>query len=165
MFQRRAVIPLGLLLFIALLSTVVRITGPTAASPRVTASPTPTPAPTRVSGPARAVAHSLAAVERAYNAGDVLRLCRAGALVDPAVIRQQSSRTGGCESELETLMANKPPLRLTARRVMLRPDLATAAVAAARGTAVPIDFVRHGRRWLLSFSDGADPMPALAAAG
>ena len=163
MLPRRGVIPFVLIVLIALLSTVVRIADPSAANPRVTASPTPTPTPAPVTGPARAVARSLAAVEQAYDAGDVLRLCRPGALVDPAVIRQQNAGSGGCESELETLMANKPPLRLTARRVALRPDLATAAVAAAGGAAVPVDFVRQGTRWLLSFSDGADPMPRLAA--
>ncbi|MGH2945976.1 MAG: hypothetical protein ACRDPC_06915, partial [Solirubrobacteraceae bacterium] len=119
-----------------------------------------TPAP--VTGRAREVLRALAAVRQAFNAGDVRRLCRSGALVDPAVIRQQNRLPGGCESELEGLVANEPPMRLTVRRLALRRDLATATVATASGADVQIDLVRQGRRWLLSFSGGNDPMPALA---
>jgi hypothetical protein len=99
---------------------------------------------------------------RTFNAGDVRLLCRSGALVDPAVIRQQDAGSGGCESQLETLMAFEPPLRPAVRHVALRRDLATAAVATASGASVPVDLVRQGRRWLLSFSNGNDPMQALA---
>jgi hypothetical protein len=77
------------------------------------------------------------------------------------VIRQQNALPGGCESELEGLIANEPPIRLAVRRLTLRRDLATAAVATASGASVAVDFVRNGRRWLLSFSNGNDPMPAL----
>lgn len=78
------------------------------------------------------------------------------------MIRQQNAGSGGCESELETLMAFQPPLRLAVRKVALRRDLATATVATASGASVPVDLVRQGRRWLLSFSNGDDPLPALA---
>jgi hypothetical protein len=60
-------------------------------------------------------------------------------------------------------MATEPPLRLAVRRFAPRPDLATANVATASGAAVAVDFVRQGTHWLLSFSDGGDPMQALAA--
>jgi hypothetical protein len=35
-------------------------------------------------------------------------------------------------------------------------------VVAANGGSATVDFVRRDRRWLLSFSDGNDPLPALA---
>src|SRR3954470_20901526 len=132
MIRKRVLVPLLLLLLIALFNAA-RIVAPTAADPpgpvatrqaSVGATPTPTP----LAGSARTVARSLAAVQRAFNAGDVRRLCRSGALVDRAVIRQQNAGSAGCESELETLMANEPPLRLAVRRVGRRPDLATATV-------------------------------------
>jgi hypothetical protein len=111
------------------------------------------------------VLRPLAAVERAYDAGDagdVRRLCRPSVLVDPAVIRAEDAQPRGCEAPLEDLMANVPRVRLTVLEVTLRPDLATATVAAANGSRAAVDFVRRGRRWLLSFSDGDAPLPALA---
>jgi hypothetical protein len=169
MIRKRVLIPLLLLLLIALFNAA-RIVAPTAADPpgpvatrQASVGATPTPTPTPLAGSARTVARSLSVVQRAFNAGDVRRLCRSGALVDRAVIRQQNAGSAGCESELETLMANEPPLRLAVRRVGRRPDLATATVATASGAVVTVDFVRQGNRWLLSFSSGEDPMPALAA--
>ena len=163
MFHRRGVIPFVVLLLLVVLGTVVQIVAGTVATRGGSVSgPRPavaaTPPPTR---PARQVIRSLGAVQHAFAAGDVRRLCRPGALVDPAVIRRQNAHTGGCESELEQLIATKRQLRLSVRGVSLRRDLATASVATAAAT-VPVDFVRHGPRWLLSFSDGGDPMPALA---
>ena len=162
MIHRRGV--LGVLLLLALIIAgfvfqVVR--GPAAATPTGRAA-TPTPTPTPVTGAARAVISSLAGVERAYAAGDVRRLCRPGALVDPAVIHAQNAQLDGCQSELESLIANVPRLRLTIRELGVRADLATASVVTANGKAASVDFVRRGSRWLLSFSDGNDPLPALA---
>jgi hypothetical protein len=168
MIRRRGLIPI-LLLVLVLFGVVAQIVGGRTAAPgapvatpqaSVAATPTPTPS----AGPARAVVRSLAAVQQAFNAGDVRLLCRSGALVDPAVIRLQNAESGGCESQLETLMASELPLRLAVRQVALRRDLATAAVATASGGSVPVDLVRQGRRWLLSFSGGGDPMLALAGA-
>jgi hypothetical protein len=162
MIRRRGVIPVLLLLVLVVFGAVAQtVRGPAAAPSGAPAATTPTPTPVPTTGPARAVARSLAAVERAFNAGDVRLLCRSGALVDPAVIRQQSALRGGCESELEELIANRPPIRLAVRRLTLRRDLATVAVATPGGAGVAVDFVRNGRRWLLSFSNGNDPMPAL----
>jgi hypothetical protein len=48
------------------------------------------------------------------------------------------------------------------RGLAVRTDLATASVVTANGNAATVDLVRRGGRWLLSFSDGADPLPALA---
>lgn len=162
MIHRRGVLAVLLLLALVLFGTVVQILrGPAAATPSGQTAAA-TPAPTPATGAARAVIGSLAGVERAYAAGDVRRLCRPGALVDPAVIRAQNAQLDGCESELESLIADVPRLRLTVRELGIRADLATATVVTANGKGATVDFVRRGRRWLLSFSDGNDPMPALA---
>jgi hypothetical protein len=44
----------------------------------------------------------------------------------------------------------------------LRPDLAAVTVASAGSGSTTVDFVRSGRRWLMSFSHGQNPIPALA---
>jgi hypothetical protein len=134
--------------------------GSAASSGSPPAAPTATPVPT--SGQAGAVVKSVAAVQQAFNAGDVGQLCRRGRLVDPAVISGQNADTGGCEAELETLMGHAPQLKLTVRRVSLQPDLASVTVTTARGPDAVVDMVRQGDRWLLSFSNGNDPMPVLA---
>jgi hypothetical protein len=167
MMHRRGVIPVLVLLVLVVAGTVMQIVGGPAATPPGVGSASHARAatPTPPAGRAREVVRSLAAVQRAFNAGDVRLLCRPGGLVDPAVIRQQNALPGGCESELEALMANQPRLRLTVRRVAMRRDLATAAVTTAGGGSLSLDLVRQGRRWLVSFRDGAaDPMPALARA-
>ena len=150
-----------LLLVLVVIGAVVQFVdgrGPSGQTRAATPSATPS-ATTRTA--ARGVAQALASVERAFNAGDVRLLCRPGRLVDPAVLRK---RGAGCESQLEVLMANEPPLRLTLRGLLLEPDLATATVTTARKTTVTVDLVRQGTRWLLSFSDGGAPMPELAGA-
>jgi hypothetical protein len=110
----------------------------------------------------RAVLSSLSAVENAYAAGDVRRLCRPGALLDPAVIRAQDRHARGCVSELEGLMGNVPRLRLSLRALALRPDLATADLVTTSGADATVDFVPRGKRWLMSFSGGDQPIPVLA---
>lgn len=161
MIHRRGVLGVLLLLFLVVAGFVFQIVrGPAAATPsKPSAAETPTPTP--ATGVARAVISSLTGVERAYAAGDVRRMCRPGALVDPAVIRAQN-RLQGCESELESLIANVPRLRVTVRELAVRSDLATATLVTANGNHATVDFVRRGRRWLLSFSDGNDPLPVLA---
>jgi hypothetical protein len=149
------------LLFLVLLGIGVQIlAGAIATRHRsVPSAQAATPAPTPG---AREVIRALGAVEHAFGTGDVVRLCRPGALVDPAVIRQQNAHHGGCESEMERLIASRQRLRLSVRSVSLRRDLATADVATASGASVPVDFIRRGAHWVLSFSNGIDPMPALA---
>jgi hypothetical protein len=162
MIHRRGVLPVLVLLLAVLVGTVVAIVrGPAAATPTHPSAAQAPPAP--VTGAARGVVRSLLAVEHAYADGDVRRLCRPGALVDPAVIRSRSHAS--CESRLESLMANVPALKLTLRGLTLRQDLATATVRTPSGRTVPVDLVRDGGRWLLSFSDGTDPFPALAGTG
>jgi hypothetical protein len=158
---RRGVVPVLLLLALVVVGAVVRfVDGAGATGQPSAAAPSATPsATTRLA--ARGVGQTLASVERAFNAGDARLLCRPGRLVDPAVLRKLGP---GCESQVEALMGDEPPLRLTLRGVLLEPDLATATVTTARKTIVTVDLVRQGRRWLLSFSDGDAPMPELAGA-
>jgi hypothetical protein len=124
---------------------------------------TPTPAPTAspATGPQRNVTRALAAVARAFDNGNVSRLCRPGGLVDPAVITRQGG-SSGCESEYESLLADGD-MRLTVHAVQMRPDLATATVTTAGRASVRVDLVRNGGSWLLSFSDGDDPLQALTS--
>ena len=161
MIHRRGVLPVFVLLVLLIVGAVLQVVGSsgTATSgrpPTAAATPAPTSTPA-----ARAVLRSIAGVERAYESGDVLRLCRPGALVDPAVIRFQNAAQG-CERELESLKANVPRLQAKVSRLVLQSDLATATIETAGGTGATVDFVRRVGRWLLSFSDGADPLPALA---
>jgi hypothetical protein len=157
--HRRGVLPALVLLVVVVVGTVLSITdGP--ASSTTDAPPATTPGP--ATGAERMVLHTLAAVERAYDAGDVRRLCRPGALLDADVVHAQHRQSAGCESELEDLMANVPRLHVTIRALALRPDLATADVETTLGADATVDFVRRGKRWLMSFSDGEFPIPALA---
>jgi hypothetical protein len=158
--HKRGVLPALLLLTLVLVGTGMQIAFGSApgASPAATPTPTPTPAV----GETAAVERSLTAVQRAFNAGDLGLLCRRGRLVDPDVIGGQDADGPGCEAELEALMADAPPLRLTVRRVTVRPDLASITVTTAGGQDAVVDMVRRGDRWLLSFSNGNDPMPVLA---
>jgi hypothetical protein len=154
MIHRRGVLPVLVLLVLVVVGFVAQaVSGPNAASTGVRATATPTPTPTAEQ---QRVLRSLADVEQAYAGGNVQRLCRPGALLDPAVIGD------GCERRLESLMANVPRLQVTVQALALRRDLATAAVRTASGSATTVDFVRRGQRWLMSFSDGEDPLPALA---
>ncbi len=160
MIHRRGVLPMLVLLVLVLGGTLLQIVrGPASAAPA--ASP-PAATATPATGAARDVLQSLAAVENAYDAHDVGRLCRSGALVDPAVVRAQNARGKSCEGELESLMANEPRLGVTVRDLAVDGALATADVATSSGATSSVDFVHRGGRWLLSFSDGGDPMPALA---
>jgi hypothetical protein len=160
--HKRGALPVLALLALVVVGTGMQIAFGSAAgssaSPAV--SPTVTPAP--ASGQAAGVARSLAAVQRAFNAGDVSLLCRGGRLVDPAVISVQDAGGSGCEAELETLIGNAPPLQLTLRRQTLKRDLASVTVTTAGGQDAVVDLVRRGQAWLLSFSNGRDPMPVLA---
>ena len=151
------------LLALALLGTVLQlVTGPAGAPQAATPTATPTPVATPMTGAAGEVAAALSAVESAYAAGDVVRLCRPGRLLDPAVVKLQDSAPGGCEGELETLMSNVPQLRLSVRSVSLRPDLATASVTTTSGATAPVDLVHSRHTWLVSFSEDGDPLPVLA---
>jgi hypothetical protein len=162
MIERRGVIAALLVLALVAFGAAVLLVpqpGPQPTADAASASPSATTPSPADAATARAVTATIARVERAFNAGDVRLLCRPGAVVDAAVVRH---RGAGCERQLETLIGDEPPLRLTVRGVSVRPDLATATVAPRSGSTVRVDLVRGPRGWLLSFSDGDDPMPALA---
>jgi hypothetical protein len=133
-----------------------------------TATPTPTPVATATAtataGVTREVTTALGRVQRAFDAGDVARLCRPGVLVDPAVIRRQDSRSGGCAAQAEALIGDEPRMQLDVRSVAADGDLAIATVRTARDTTARVDLIRTSGRWLLSFSQTDDPLPALAGA-
>ena len=166
---RRGVIPVVFLLGLVLLALFVQLlaaAGPPAASGTHAKAP---PAPARASAraiPAGASAplRTLSRIQHAFDAGDVVTLCKPGMLVDAAVIADQNAQ-GGCETELETLIATDSPMRLGVEAVTLKRDLAIVTVATRTGTTPTVDLVRNGGSWLLSFSDGDDPMPALAGSG
>jgi hypothetical protein len=159
MIHRRGALPVLVMLVVVVAGTVLAIVDGPAGS---TTDTPPTVKPTPDSAGERAVLRTLTGVERAYAAGDVRRLCRPGALLDSAVIRAQNAKATGCEDELESLMANVPRLHVRIRALVVRPDLATADLVTTFGADAMVDFVRSGRRWLLSFSDGRYPIPALA---
>lgn len=100
-------LPVLLLLALVLIGAVIGIVSGASGGPaRARAvQPAATPSPAAVGQPA-AVVRSLAAVERAFNAGDLPQLCRRRGLVDPAVISLQAAGGSGCEAELEALKAN-----------------------------------------------------------
>jgi hypothetical protein len=162
LIHRRGAAGALLLLTLVLIGTGMQIAFGSSSGPSGAAAVRPTAPPSPVTGRAVAAVRALATVEQAFNAGDVALLCRRGGPVDPAVIRRENAAAPGCEAELEALMADTPPLRLSVRRISLRRDLATVTFTNARVRDAVVDVVRRGGRWLLSFSDGNDPMPVLA---
>ena len=156
---RRGALPILLLLTLVVFGAALQLV-PAPATTQQAAKATATP--TAMTGAAGEVAAALSAVQRAYDAGDVERLCRPGSLLDPAVVKLQDSASGGCEGELETLMANVPQLRVSVRSVSLRPNLAVASVTTTTGATASVDLVRSHDTWLVSFSQDGDPMPVLA---
>ncbi len=162
MIDRRGLIPVLILLALLVIGTGASIvTGTAPQRTPAAAQPTATPTPAS-SAHAPAIAAAVARVQHAFNAGDTGALCRPDALVDAAAIRRLDRRPGGCEAQLEVLLADSSPMQLTVRKVSMRSDLATAVVTTHPGTTVSVDLVRGPRGWLISFSDGDDPMPALA---
>jgi hypothetical protein len=158
--HRRGVWPTVVLLVIAMAGAVTQIVRGGAAAPASPARAGATqPAPAAT---ARAVIRTLAAVQQAFDAGDVRPLCGAGVLVDPTVIRTQDERSGGCRAELAALIRHEPPLRLTLRRLTLGRGTACVDATTAQGRRVAVHLVRRETRWLLSLGDGRDPWPALA---
>jgi hypothetical protein len=57
-----------------------------------------------------------------------------------------------------------PPTLTVVQPSSYEPDLVTLRVRVGRGATVPLDVLRERGQWLVSFSDGNDPLAALAAA-
>jgi hypothetical protein len=130
-----------------------------------TSTPSPTPTPTATPIPDPAIGDALMALQAAYNAGNVQAVCRPGKLIDPAVIPHlHQIGVVNCEADVEHLLSTTGNMDIAVRSVQMRPDLATAMVSPAGATAVGVDLVRHGERWLISFSNGGDPLQAMAGA-
>jgi hypothetical protein len=113
----------------------------------------------------RAQAGAVDVLARALRDGDVERLCRPGAVFSSAVVAEMNSALQSCEQEVE-LSSNltRSPILTVVQPSTYEPDLATLRVHVAGGGTIPIDVIREQGRWLVSFSDGNDPLTALAAA-
>jgi hypothetical protein len=156
---RRAIVVtvmLGALLATVFAGAFLRAPEPGPATSARAASATPTP------NPHGAVARRLTALQRAYNAGDVARICRPGHLLDAAVVgRLHEPGVPDCEADVERLLSIAGAMDITVEAIHRRPGLATAMVTPHGAAAVPVDLVRRRGRWLVSFSAGGDPLQAL----
>jgi hypothetical protein len=151
---------------LAAAAAVVAGCGPGAVDQAVTTPTTPTTparaaAPASLNGEQARAAAAVQTLARALHDGDIEALCRPGAIFTPAVVADMNAGDTSCEATDEVLRIVQQPPALTVVAVALRPDLATVRVA-VNGQTVPLDLVRSGRRWLVSFSDGDDPLGALA---
>jgi hypothetical protein len=129
----------------------------TATTPPPAAAPAP-PVPAAVRTGAT---NAVGAFADALRNGDVELLCRPGGVFTPAVVTELNSGGETCEASLElsSAVTNAPTLAVTG--VTAKPGLATAQVRIGGGSTVPVDVVPDGRRWLVSFSQGVDPIAAL----
>jgi len=130
---------------------------PAAGRPAAPAAPPP------LRGEAARVAGAVGGLSAALRAGDVERVCRPNAVLTAAVVAEMNSSGGSCEATVESMLTDFGPPRLTVLGVALKPDLATARVRVANGGVVPLTLLRVGAGWLVSFSDGNDPLSALNA--
>jgi hypothetical protein len=123
------------------------------------------PVPATLHGePARAAA-AVDALARALRNGDVERLCRPGAVFSSAVVASMNEGGESCEASLERSPALRDTPTLTVTSLAFEPGLARARVRVGGGRSIPIDIVRSGHRWLVSFSDGADPLALIRRSG
>lgn len=114
--------------------------------------------------PARAV-RAVEVFARALRDGDVERLCRPGAVFTFAVVASMNAGGESCEASLERSDALRHPPTLIVTRLAFEPGLARAGVRVGAATSISLDVVRSGRRWLVSFAGGADPVAAVGQAG
>lgn len=141
-------------------SLTITDTGTTAGSAATAQRTTRAPRPLRLQGePARAAA-AVSTFFRALRDGDVEGLCRPGVIFTAAVIADIQSVGDSCEASDEVSSLLRRPPVLTVVGLAFRRDLAIARVRAGERV-VPLDVVRDGRRWLVSFSDGVNPLDAL----
>jgi hypothetical protein len=124
-----------------------------------------TPAVPAIVRPQQArAARAVGVLADALRDGDVERLCRPGAVFTSEVVAEMNGAQG-CEQDVElSSVVTQPPTLTVVQPSSYEPDLATLRVRVGRGATVPLDVVREGGQWLVSFSDGNDPLGALAAA-
>jgi hypothetical protein len=65
-----------------------------------------------------------------------------------------NTSTDSCEASVELSDALAHPPALTVTKLTRTNGLATARVRVGNRSTIPLDIVRSGRRWLVSFSDG-----------
>jgi hypothetical protein len=132
-------------------------TGTTTATAPTDTAPAPPVAPSVRTGATSAVA----GLATALGDSDVEQLCQPGAIFTPAVVAAMNAGGQTCEAGLEvsSVLASPPTLAVTG--LTAKPGLATAQVKIPDGSTIPIDLVPDGRRWLVSFSNGADPLSVL----
>jgi hypothetical protein len=123
----------------------------------------PPAAPPRLQGQAARAAGAVGGLSAALRAGDVERVCRPNAVLTAAVVAEMNSSGASCEATVESMLTDFGPPRLTVLGVALEPDLATVRVRMRNGNVVPLTLLRFGAGWLVSFSDGNDPLSALNA--
>lgn len=141
-------------------ATLLTACGPAekpASAPAKTAA-TPPPA---LHGQAAGVADAVGALGQALRGGDVLRICRRGAIFTPAVVDEMGDGGETCEAYVEDLLANQPTPAAAVASVALEPKLATARVRVSPSRTVPLTLLRARDRWLISFSHGNDPLGSL----
>ena len=129
---------------------------------RVARTTPATPAP--LHGEAARAAQAVTSLADALHAGDVERLCKPGAVFTGAVVAAMKEGGLSCEAALELSPELRRPPELTVTKLAIEPDLATAQVRVGRRANVPLDLVRTGGRWLVSFSDGSNPVAAFQRA-
>jgi hypothetical protein len=155
------------LLAIAALAAAVIAAGCASSVGQTTTSTTTTKttpaAPAAASSPqdVKPAEHAIQVLAGALRDGDVHRLCRPGAVFTSAVIAGMRATGQSCESSLELSAAVREPPTLTVTHVAVEPGLATAQVRVGSKGVIPLDIVHTGRRWLVSFSDGEDPVAAV----
>jgi hypothetical protein len=120
--------------------------------------PATTPA---LHGRAAEAAGAVKTLEQALHDGDLVALCRPGAIFTRAVIKDMYGDGTNCQAALEASGAVTKPPKLTVTRITTERDLARAEVRVSNGTTAPLDLVRDGSRWLVSFSEGNNPIVAL----
>jgi hypothetical protein len=131
-------------------------------TPAKTTTSAAPPAPERLSGePARA-ASAVEVLASALRDGEVDRLCRPDGVFTSAVVSAVRQSGQSCEDSLELSNALQHPPQLTVTKLAFEPGLATAQVRIGSGSTIPLDIVRKGQRWLVSFSNGVDPVSAMS---
>jgi hypothetical protein len=127
-----------------------------------TSAPRTAPAP--LHGEAARAAQAVTGLADALRDGDVERLCKPGAVFTRPVVAAIEEDGLSCEESLELSPEVRRPPALTVTKLAFEPGLATAQVKVGRGASVPLDIVRSGRRWLVSFSGSDNPVAALRQA-
>jgi hypothetical protein len=145
-------------------SSPVGATNDTTTTDTSTAAAT-SPAPAIVRREQARAARAVDVLARALRDGDVDRLCRPGAVFTSAVVAEMQGALQSCEQAVElSSIVTRPRTLTVVQSSFTEPDLATLRVRVGRGGTVPLDVVREGRQWLVSFSDGNDPLLAFVAA-